>query len=65
MSYSDIDAFGAYTQAALTDPTYGGEEIIRSIGNELKFQSTFDYINQDAGYNMKFYPHYSKFKGKL
>ena len=61
MSYSDINAFGDYTLAALTDPTYGGEQIIRSLDNELKFQSTFDYINQDAGYNMKFYPHYSKF----
>ena len=61
MSYSDINAFGDYTLAALTDPTYGGEQVIRSLDNELKFQSTFDYINQDAGYNMKFYPHYSKF----
>lgn len=61
MSYSDINAFGDYTLAALTDPTAGGEEILRSIGNELKLQSTFDYINQDAGYNMKFYPHYSNF----
>ena len=58
MSYSDINAFGDYTLAALTDPTYGGEQVIRSLDNELKFQSTFDYINQDAGYNMKFYPHY-------
>lgn len=61
MSYSDINAFGDYTLAALTDPTYGGEQVIRSLDNELKFQSTFDYINQDAGYNMKFYPHYSNF----
>lgn len=61
MSYSDIDAFGAYTQAALTDPTYGGERAIRSLGNELKLQSTFDYINQDAGYNMKFDPNYFNF----
>lgn len=61
MSYSDINAFGDYTLAALTDPTYGGEQVIRSLDNELKFQSTFDYINQDAGYKMNFYPHYSNF----
>ena len=60
MSYG-IDAFGAYTQAALTDPTAGGDEIIRRLKFGANLDSAYNYINQDAGYNMKFYPHYSKF----
>ena len=60
MSYG-IDAFGAYTLAALTDSTYGGDKIIRNLNIGASLDSANNYINQDAGYNMKFYPHYSKF----
>ena len=60
MSYG-FDAFGAYTQAALTDPTAGGDEIIRRLKFRASLDSANNYINQDAGYNMKFDPNYFNF----
>lgn len=61
MSYGDINAFGDYTLAALTDPTYGGEQVIRALDTGLNLDSTFNYMNQDAGNSMKYSSKYSKF----
>lgn len=60
MSYG-IDAFGAYTLAALTDPTYGGDQIIRNLNIGASLDSAYNYMNQDTGNKMEFYPHYSNF----
>ena len=60
MSYG-IDAFGAYTLAALTDPTYGGDKIIRNLNIGASLDSAYNYINQNTGNKMEFYPHYSNF----